>query len=158
MEGINYVTGDATQPVGDGNRIIAHVCNDVGAWGKGFVVALSRRWPKPEKEFKQWYKSKVNFALGETQLVQVEENIWVANMIGQRDIKTGSSGIPPIRYEAIATALSKVAVFAAEKNATVHMPRIGCGLAGGTWDKMEPIIKAELTSKSILVTVYDFKS
>lgn len=156
MEVINYIRGDATQPAGDGNRIIVHVCNDIGAWGKGFVVAISRRWPQPEKEFKQWYKSKVNFALGETQFVQVEENLWVANMIGQRNIKTASSGIPPVRYEAIASALSKVAVFAAEQKATVHMPRIGCGLAGGTWDKMEPIIEAVLTSKNIPVTVYDF--
>jgi O-acetyl-ADP-ribose deacetylase (regulator of RNase III) len=156
MEVINYIRGDATQPAGDGNRIIVHVCNDIGAWGKGFVVAISRRWPQPEKEFKQWYKSKLNFALGETQFVQVEENLWVANMVGQRNIKTARSGIPPVRYEAIAAALSKVAVFAIEKNATVHMPRIGCGLAGGTWDKMEPIIEAELTSKGVPVTVYDF--
>lgn len=155
MELINYIRGDATQPAGDGNKIIVHVCNDIGAWGKGFVVALSRRWPQPEKEFKKWYKSKINFALGETRFVQVEEDIWVANMVGQRNIKTASSGIPPVRYEAIAEALSKVAVFAAEKNASVHMPRIGCGLAGGTWDKMEPIIEAALTSRNISVTVYD---
>ena len=49
-------------------------------------------------------------------------------MIGQRNIKTASSGVPPVRYEAIAEALAKVAVFAVEKNASVHMPRIGCGL------------------------------
>ena len=35
------------------------------------------------------------------------------------------------------------------------MPRIGCGLAGGTWDKMEPKIVKELTEKEISVTVYD---
>ncbi|HEY1201191.1 MAG TPA: hypothetical protein VGE79_09430 [Niastella sp.] len=155
MELINYIRGDATQPAGDGNKIIVHVCNDIGAWGKGFVVALSRRWPQPEKQYKNWFKSNVNFALGETQFVQVEKNIWVANMIGQRNIKTGNNGVPPVRYEAIATALSKVAVFAAEKNASVHMPRIGCGLAGGAWDKMEPIIEAELLNKNIPVTVYD---
>ena len=62
MELINYIRGDATQPAGDGNKIIVHVCNDIGAWGKGFVVALSRQWPQPEKDYKQWYKSKVNFA------------------------------------------------------------------------------------------------
>jgi len=32
----------------------------------------------------------------------------------------------------------KVGQFAIDKNAKVHMPRIGCGLAGGTWDKIEP--------------------
>jgi len=44
---IAYVMGDATAPKADGPKIIVHVCNDVGAWGRGFVVALSRRWPEP---------------------------------------------------------------------------------------------------------------
>lgn len=36
------------------------------------------------------------------------------------------------------------------------MPRIGCGLAGGTWDKIEPLIKDAITSIEIPVIVYDF--
>lgn len=44
MPSIAYRVGDATQPVGDGPKILVHVCNDIGAWGRGFVVALSRRW------------------------------------------------------------------------------------------------------------------
>lgn len=43
----NYLTGDATAPGGTGTRIIAHVCNDIGHWGKGFVLAISKRWPEP---------------------------------------------------------------------------------------------------------------
>jgi hypothetical protein len=40
---IQYIAGDATAPIGDGNKIIAHVCNDIGAWGAGFVLAISKR-------------------------------------------------------------------------------------------------------------------
>jgi O-acetyl-ADP-ribose deacetylase (regulator of RNase III) len=152
---INYIKGDATQPIGEGYKIIVHVCNDIGGWGRGFVVALSQRWSKPESDFKKWYKSKENYSLGEVIFVQVEDDIWVANMIGQRDIKPDKEGNPPVRYEAIAKALSKVAAFAREKNASAHMPRIGCGLAGGTWDKMEPIIIKELVGVNIPVIVYD---
>jgi hypothetical protein len=39
-------------------------------------------------------------ALGATRLVQVTPDIWVANMIGQHGMRTGSNG-PPVRYEAI---------------------------------------------------------
>jgi O-acetyl-ADP-ribose deacetylase (regulator of RNase III) len=155
MEQINYTRGDATQPAAPGNRIIVHVCNDIGGWGRGFVLALSKRWPQPKAAYRKWYASNENFSLGEAQFVQVEEDIWVANMIGQRDITLDKDGNPPVRYEAIAQALSKVATFAADKNATVHMPRIGCGLAGGTWDKMEPVIITALANKGISVTVYD---
>lgn len=132
-----------------------HVCNDIGGWGRGFVLALSKKWSQPEKEFKKWHQSKENFSLGEVQFVQVEEGIWVSNMIGQRNIINGKDGTPPVRYEAIQKALSKVAVFATEVKASVHMPRIGCGLAGGTWEKMEPVIVKELTEKEVAVTVYD---
>lgn len=50
---IQYITGDATDPTGGGNKIIAHVCNDIGAWGAGFVLAISRRWPQPEAEYRK---------------------------------------------------------------------------------------------------------
>ncbi|CAM5453293.1 hypothetical protein SVIOM342S_03274 [Streptomyces violaceorubidus] len=48
-------------------------------------------------------------------------------MIGQRGIRTGSKGAP-VRYEAIGTALGHLAEKAAGLEASVHMPRIGCGL------------------------------
>ena len=53
---INYLEGDATQPIGNGPKIIVHVCNDIGGWGKGFVVAISKRWKEPEAEYRRWYK------------------------------------------------------------------------------------------------------
>lgn len=36
------------------------------------------------------------------------------------------------------------------------MPRIGCGLAGGKWERIEPIILEELVAKGVEATVYDF--
>jgi O-acetyl-ADP-ribose deacetylase (regulator of RNase III) len=61
----------------------------------------------------------------------------------------------PVRYEAIDRALAAVGDKAVELGASVHMPRIGCGLAGGTWSRIEPLITARLTARSIPVTVYD---
>jgi O-acetyl-ADP-ribose deacetylase (regulator of RNase III) len=152
---IEYVKGDATSPPGEGNKIIVHVCNDIGGWGRGFVTAISSKWKEPEENYRQWHSSKINFDLGGVQFVRVEGNIWVANLIGQRDIKSSKDGISPIRYEAISKGLNNVADKAKEIAGTVHMPRIGCGLAGGSWDKMEKIILEELVDKGIQVTVYD---
>jgi hypothetical protein len=36
------------------------------------------------------------------------------------------------------------------------MPRIGCGLAGGKWELIEPIIVRTLVARGVPVTVYDF--
>lgn len=153
---IEYIKGDATRPNATGNKIIVHICNDVGGWGKGFVMAISKRWKDPERDYRAWYKSQDNFTLGEVQLVQVEGDIWIANLIGQHKIYRDENGNAPIRYEAVKAGLEKVAEFAVHHNASVHMPRIGCGLAGGSWDQIEPLIQSSLSDKNIAVTVYDF--
>ncbi|MER5643457.1 macro domain-containing protein [Streptosporangium sp. NPDC002524] len=151
---ISYVTGDATVPVGGDPKIIAHVCNDAGGWGRGFVVALSRRWPAPEAAYRAWYRQGDGFALGAVQLVQVDEGLWVANMVAQRGVRATKAG-PPIRYEAVSRCLETLADHAVELGAGVHLPRIGCGLAGGTWDRIEPIIDECLVKRDVQVTVYD---
>jgi O-acetyl-ADP-ribose deacetylase (regulator of RNase III) len=156
MQNIKYIKGDATTPQADGNKIIVHVCNDIGGWGKGFVMAISAKWKEPEQQYRQWYQSQQEFTLGEVQFIQVEDDIWIANLIGQRKINKDENGNPPIRYEAVAEGLEKIAVFAKENNASIHMPRIGCGLAGGKWEMIEPIILTTLSEKDISVTVYDF--
>lgn len=35
------------------------------------------------------------------------------------------------------------------------MPRIGCGLAGGTWDQIEPLLEERLVCAGFDVRVYD---
>lgn len=104
---ILYIKGDATSPLSKGNKIIAHICNDIGGWGKGFVLAISKKWKEPEINYRKWYNSKENFELGEVQFIQVEQYIYISNMIGQKGIKTGSKE-PPIRYEAVEKCLDKL--------------------------------------------------
>ena len=148
MSKINYVIGDATAPQGEGNKIICHICNDIGAWGAGFVLALSKRWEYPE----QFYRARQKYPLGQADILKVEDDLYVANMIAQHMTRPSLDGTPPIRYESVAEALMKVNKIAKEKNATLHMPRIGCGLAGGEWQMIEKILKAVV---SVDVTVYD---
>ena len=147
--GINYLIGDATQPKIAENKIIVHICNDIGAWGKGFVMAISKRWKEPEKEYRNWFKNQDNFSLGQIQFIKVENDIWIANLIGQHKINKDENGNAPIRYDAIKNGLNKVVEFAKENNSSVHLPRIGCGLAGGTWDKIEPILIESLIKNEI---------
>ena len=149
-----FVKGDATAPA-ERPAIIAHICNDIGGWGKGFVLAISSKWPAPEQAYRAWHVSGDGFALGAMQLVDVEPGLSVANIIGQRGIRS-SNGIPPVRYEAIEAGLTKVAAVARKSGASVHMPRIGCGLAGGSWEAVEPLVRTCLIERGVSATVYDF--
>ena len=150
MSKINYVIGDATAPKGEGRKIICHICNDIGAWGAGFVLALSAKWRYPEDR----YRAMPQYVLGTAMVLQVEPDIFVANMIAQHMTRASAEGIPPIRYVALTDALSKVNKIANDLGATLHMPRIGCGLAGGEWSAVEAILEEVVT---VDVTVYDLK-
>jgi O-acetyl-ADP-ribose deacetylase (regulator of RNase III) len=168
---IEYVTGDATRPRGSGPKVICHCVNDIGQWGSGFVLALRARWPQPERAYRDWHRTGTSaleisldaqtsphltarFNLGSVQFVEVERELWVANLVGQRrNIQVGEKF--PIRYGAMEDGLRIVAAFCQHKGATAHMPRIGAGLARGDWTRIASIIDATLTVPGVHVTVYD---
>jgi O-acetyl-ADP-ribose deacetylase (regulator of RNase III) len=163
---INYVVGDATNPVSTGRQIIVHCCNDAGFWNAGFVVALSARYYQPERDYRRWsiqndlhvagtgQPTQIPFALGQVQFVKVRPGLCVANLIGQHGIRSRSNP-RPIRYDAIRHGLIRVRQLALAHEASVHMPRLGAGLAGGNWNVIEGIIKDELCAFGVNVTVYD---
>lgn len=157
MTSIAFHKGDATTPIGDGAKIICHICNDIGGWGKGFVMAISKRWPEPEAQYRVWYEQgeSAGFRLGAIQVVDVAPELSVANLIAQRDIHS-KDGIPPIRYDALRECLTALAQHAATRHASVHMPRIGCGLAGGSWPEVEAVVSETLLAAEVAVHVYDF--
>lgn len=168
---INYVTGDATNPRGDDAKIIAHIVNDEGKWGSGFVMALSRRDTEPGMMYRRWHREGTwhdedfgtsPFALGQVQLVAfTPPAVFVANMVAQRGVRHDRTAPRAVQYDALAKCLYRLSEMALthgpEHVASIHMPRIGCGLGGGTWDEIEPIITSTLISRGIPVTVYDLK-
>src|SRR5207302_9624727 len=87
---IKYVTGDATNPVTEGKRILAHCCNDVGFWNAGFVRALSERFHQPERDYRHWARAltPAPFQLVQIQFVKVQAALCVANIIGQSEIRS----------------------------------------------------------------------
>lgn len=48
-----------------------------------------------------------------------------------------------------------VAALSVPAGTVPYMPRIGCGLAGGTWPRVEPLVENRLVRRGIPVTVYD---
>jgi O-acetyl-ADP-ribose deacetylase (regulator of RNase III) len=140
-QSIVYLKGDATAPVGSGPYVIVHICNDLGGWGKGFVLALSKRWRAPEVAYRKWAASGVTFELGMLQIVPVTQKILVANLVAQHGYASRAC------LEKLTGRLASCT--------TVAMPRIGCGLAGGKWELIEPIVAQTLCARGFRVEVYD---
>ena len=132
------IEGDATNPqafTAGTPIVIPHVCNNIGAWGAGFVMAINRNlgeeankaylaWHERsgDKKFSYYHQfptnveidycnKKVPFGLGRTQFVHVGRSICIANMVAQhqtRGPQFGESSRPPIRYAALMQCMHSV--------------------------------------------------
>lgn len=151
---VTYLTGDATEPRGSGRKIVAFVVNDKAlSWGAGFGLAVQRKWPVVRSEFEAWAKTnRAEFRLGSVRSSLVSSELTALAMICQHGY--GPSPTPRIRYTALETCLKKLTELALSSQASVHVPRIGCGEAGGSWDIVAELLETNLCQKGIKVTVY----
>jgi O-acetyl-ADP-ribose deacetylase (regulator of RNase III) len=155
---ITYLKGDATVPRGSGLRILAHIVSDRGiVWGAGFGRAVRKKWPKVQEEFAKWVVGGGReFHLGNMHLSSADDSLLIAHIVAQHGV--GPSRTPRIRYGALEACLRKLAVHAAGLGASVHMPRIGTGEAGGAWEIVSEIVEDTLCAGGVDVTVYDLPS
>jgi len=146
--------GDATNPGGDGDRIIVHLVNDRTAnWGGQFARALRERHPEAQEDFRDWVSADPrSLKLGATRIFAVHPGLSVATVVGQKGY--GPSKSPRIRYGAVRSALDRITKHAKETGASLHMPRIGAGQAGGRWPLVREILEEVAIRAGVPVTVY----
>lgn len=151
---IVYLRGDALEPRSSGRRIVAFVVNDKAAkWGGGFARQVGTQFPRVQEEFKAWAKEH-GLALGVGVLLESDDpTLAFFPMVAQHDYRQQVK--PGIRYRALETALKALADIAVAQHASVHMPRIGVGLARGNWAVVSELIDECLIAAGVLVTVYD---
>lgn len=153
-----YVRGDVTRPQGEGLMVIVHVCNDQGGWGpegRSVASAISKRWAEPEAEYRaQFATGEAGLKLGEVQLVDVSDHLWVASCIAQDGYRRPGD-LTPFQYEAFEMCCGMLVRSFIDRNASFHMPKVGTGLGGADWYKVEPIIKRTLVEAELPVTVYE---
>lgn len=154
---LKYRKGNALFPETAGVKYIVHVCNDIGFFAAGFALAIAKRWPKVKEEYNRWFKTQNNFKLGEVQYIQVQSDMVVVNMIAQHLVGKDENGGPCIRYESLEKCLDKVGEHISKEGGSICSGRFGSGLAGGSWNQIEKIIKEQLIKRGINVTIYDLE-
>jgi hypothetical protein len=130
------------------------VNDNAAIWGGGFAKQARKKWPRAQAQFREWAFGRGNLRLGNIHSVPVRGDLTLVSLICQHGFGKPIAG-PRLRYGSLFSALETVADIALERNASVHMPRIGTGDAGGSWNVVEGIIRDTLISKGIRVTVYD---
>lgn len=148
MTRINYRKGDVLTTDVNRARILAHVVNSLGGFGKGFAANLARKHPAVKKEYQGWFMrgelvencpQDDAFRLGNIQAVAISDTLTVINMLAQNGYKSAKNS-RPLDYDALAKCLVKVRQIALSEKRPVVMPKIGSGLAGGDWQVIEKII------------------
>ncbi len=151
---IEYLFGDARKPRGTGKRVIAHIVNDGTAkWGGGFALEVAKEWGFIQNEFQDWvHQDRRNLSLGNVHPAEIDDDLSIVHMVAQRGY--GPSDRPRIRYDALVHSLGQLREIAASQGASVHMPRIGTGQAGGNWGLIRDLIDEHLVRRGIPVFIY----
>lgn len=145
--------GDDRRPI-----IVAHVVNDSAhAWSRrGVAAALGARYPQAARAFRAWtIASPDNLWLGRTHTVELRDGdrtVTVVSMVAQHGFGPGE--VTRLRYDALHVTLTAVADLAQGTGATVHIPRIGAGQAGGRWDLIESDLAAVIADRGIGLVVH----
>ena len=128
-------------------------------------ITKEKKWEKFQGCVDYPYGMTGKFELGQVQWVKAEKDVWVYNLIGQH--RTGLREIagvtvPPVDYRSIREGFAHIkqyyfeSIKQAGKNFSLHMPRMGCGLAGGKWTEIEKLLKEVFNDIDITITVYDY--
>lgn len=158
--------------------IICQQVNCLGAVG-GLSNDIAKKWPKNKDVYKQYvWDTAINqgnavFALGTCCDVQVECNLFIANLFGQYDY---GRNYRRTEYSALISALEHVRDNHYTSDQTeealtflginefniplkdIYIPKwMGCGLGGGDWNIVLDIINKVFDSSTKNVYICEFK-
>lgn len=158
---IREITGDLFAYITE-DCVIPHCCNDIGAWGAGFVLAINKNLGMgPRQSFLDASKNQL-YRLGSVDYCRVVKHetratvggpvkvpgssiaITVANMCGQHGVTGASTGdlrvAKPIRYAALVHCMEDVRSYVDQFPQPILCPKFGSGLAGGNWELIRELI------------------
>lgn len=131
--------------------IIVHQVNCQGVMGAGLAGQIAKRYPNVFERYKVAVENTPDRSenLGKTLFLPIENGTkWIANLFGQYSY--GYEDKEYTDYNAVKAGLKVIAELSKSKGLTVAIPyKIGAGLAGGDWSRIEAMIKEILPNATI---------
>lgn len=138
--------------------IIVHGCNAHGVMGSGVALSLKLKYPfilDAYKELCDTNHTDKNKLLGRYTL-NVHRDIIIMNLITQ--VFYGYDGRRYASVDAIKDGLTVAAKMATVEDKTIHIPLIGCGRGGLSWEaEVKPIVERISEEWNIDINVYYIK-
>lgn len=143
MTNIKTLDGDLLN-INEG--IIIHQVNCLGLMGSGVALGLSQKYPKIKSEYLKKCKGKLpEELLGQYQFVNVSDKLSIVNSFTQLNAGFGQKQTDEDKL------IHNIQEICQENHdQDVYIPHlIGCGLAGGNWDRVLDGIK-HLTNLTVV--------
>lgn len=113
--------------------VIVHQVNCKKVMGAGLALQIRRKYPQ---HFADYMAAEPK--LGDIVVTRIHSTLYIIGVYGQYSY--GRYGLHT-NYSALRIAMIKAAQFAAQKNLPLYIPYgIGCGLAGGDWNRVAAIL------------------
>eukprot|EP00019_Armaparvus_languidus_P001023 CAMPEP_0168604288 /NCGR_PEP_ID=MMETSP0420-20121227/15214_1 /TAXON_ID=498008 /ORGANISM="Pessonella sp." /LENGTH=273 /DNA_ID=CAMNT_0008643389 /DNA_START=697 /DNA_END=1514 /DNA_ORIENTATION=- len=113
-----FTAPDKSKP---GRVIIAHPVSTKGAKQCGEFALIDQKWPLAKSEYNEWFSHRerpvTQFNLGAFQLVEVDEDIWIANVL----VHDGTR----VQLRALKRALHDLMLHAIKTDSVVHLSKSG---------------------------------
>lgn len=131
--------------------IIAHGCNCINGFGSGVAAAISEAFPEAKYKYHEKFKT-IGWKLGDVQIVKTKGK-HIANCATQQEYYPRNK--VHADYPAIENCFKKLYIYAKNNHLTIAIPKIGAGLAGGDWARIESIINGIFIDMSITCYIID---
>lgn len=149
------ITGDLIKLALNGEfDMITHGCNCFCTMGAGIAVPMAKTFNCNNFDKESLLnKGDIN-KLGtiDYQVQNINEHQYLIVINSYTQYNYGSKYGIPLDYEALTLCFRKInKIF---KGKHIGLPQIGCGLAGGDWNKVKEIIQKEFTECKVTVVIY----
>jgi O-acetyl-ADP-ribose deacetylase (regulator of RNase III) len=154
--------GDLVELAATNNfNVIIHGCNCFNTMGAGIAAQIAKRFPEAARVDQMTVKGDPN-KLGSYSIAAVrgdyDDALLIVNAYTQYAF---GRGYPLVDYDAIQKVFSTVVYNLAclSDNMRIGIPKIGAGLAGGDWKRINTIIETELDgfANPNLITLVEYE-
>lgn len=142
-----FMNHSGLQPV-----MLLHGCNCFNCMGGGIAKIIAKKFPKVEEADDHTISGDIN-KLGNCSIVEVGINKWIMNCYTQYEMyndKHKKNGTTPFSYLAWENILREIQK-GLHPEVTLYMPKIGAGLAGGDWNKIEALLKSHTANRQVYI-------
>lgn len=142
-------------------QIIAHQVNCKGVMGAGLAKQIRKNYPNLYNAYK-FYCNGAN--LGDCFGWYTHDGHYIMNIFAQDDygrdkVYTNYEAMRTAFFNGIDTFRQAADIYEKDVQLTIAIPyMIGCGLAGGDWDKVQKILSEIEKSRNVVFVAYDICS